>query len=59
MIDSDWQIVPNTNNPVVNRILQDGRTESRLVSSFTPDDPDYAAIMQLVAANELTIAEAS
>ena len=38
------------------------RVDINGVTSFVPLDPansDYAAIMQLVAANELTIAEAS
>ena len=44
---------------IVWREWPDGKQESRLVSSFTPDDPDYANIMALVAAGELTIAPAS
>ena len=43
---------------VVWREWPDGKQESRLVSSFTPEDPDYANIMALVAAGELTIAPA-
>ena len=38
------------------------RVDTNGVTAFVPLDPansDYAAIMQLVAANELTIAEAS
>jgi hypothetical protein len=41
---------------VVWREWPDGKQESRFVSAFTPDDPDYANIMALVAAGELTIA---
>jgi hypothetical protein len=43
---------------VVWRGWPDGKQESRLVSAFTPDDSDYADIMALVAAGELTIAPA-
>lgn len=53
-----WELAIGTFSPVVIRILPDGKQESRLVSAFTPDDPDYTAIMALVPAGELTIAPA-
>lgn len=34
---------------VVWRDLGNGTQESRLVSSFAPEDPDYAEVMALVA----------
>jgi len=41
---------------VVWREWPDGKQESRLVSTFTLDDPDYADIAALVAANKLIVA---
>ena len=57
-----WTLLPSLpmqTEPVVWREWPDGKQESRLVSSFTPDNSDYANIMALVAAGELTIAPAS
>ena len=56
-----WQLLllqPMQTVQVVWREWPDGKQESRLVSAFTPDDPDYANIMALVGAGELTIAPA-
>jgi hypothetical protein len=47
-----------TNPDAVTRVLDNGAQESRLAFSFTQDDPDYAAIMQLVADGKLTIGAA-
>jgi len=58
MSDPVWELAIGTFSPVVTRVWPDGKQESRLVSAFTPDDPDYVAIMALVAAGELTIAPA-
>jgi hypothetical protein len=51
-------LLPLQTELVVWREWSDGKQESRLVSSFTPEDPDYANIMQLVAEGKLTIAPA-
>lgn len=61
MIEPAWTLAPVSLNQVVVvwREWPDGKQESRLASSFTPEDPDYANIMALVAAGELTIAPAS
>jgi len=62
MNEPAWTLLPLIPPATVQSVLRqwpDGKQESRLVSSFTPDDPDYANIMALVAAGELTIAPAS
>ena len=51
--------IGNDKADLVWREWPDGKQESRLASSFTPEDPDYANIMQLVAEGKLTIAPAS
>jgi len=43
---------------VVWREWPDGKQESRLVSAFTLDDPNYTNIMALVASGDLTIGPA-
>jgi hypothetical protein len=61
MSEPSWTLLPSLPmqaGPVVWREWPDGKQESRLASSFTPDDPNYANIMALVAAGELTIAPA-
>ena len=61
MSDPTWKLLPlhpMQTVQVVWREWPDGKQESRLVSAFTPDDPDYANIMALVDAGELTIAPA-
>ena len=62
MSNPTWQLLPlqpMQTVQVVWREWPDGKQESRLVSAFTPDDPDYATIMALVDAGELTIAPAA
>jgi len=44
-----WQLVENPLALVVSRVWDDGKQESRLVSSFTPEDPDYEEVQALVA----------
>jgi len=51
--------IGNDKADLVWREWPDGKQESRLASSFTPEDPDYANIMRLVAEGKLTIAPAS
>jgi hypothetical protein len=61
MTEPSWTLLPSStlqSGLTVWREWPDGKQESRLVSSITPDDTDYANIMQLVAAGELTIAPA-
>lgn len=61
MNEPSWILLPISelqSGPVVWREWPDGKQESRLVSSFTPDDPDYQNIVQLVAEGKLTIAPA-
>jgi hypothetical protein len=61
MNEPSWVLLsslPMQTEPVVWREWPDGKQESRLASSFTPDDPDYQNIMQLVAEGKLTIAPA-
>jgi hypothetical protein len=61
MTEPSWTLLPYSPmqiEPVVWREWHDGKQESRLTSSFTPDDPDYTNIMQLVAEGKLTIAPA-
>ena len=61
MSNPTWQLLPlqpMQTAPVVWREWPDGKQESRLVSAFTLDDPDYTNIMALVDAGELTIAPA-
>ena len=53
MNDPSWILLPNLpmqTDQVVWREWPDGTQESRFVSSFQPYDPDYPAIMALVAA---------
>jgi hypothetical protein len=48
-----WILLPSSpmqSGPIVWREWPDGTQESRLVSSFKLDDPDYSAVMALVAA---------
>jgi hypothetical protein len=62
MSDPTWKLLPlqpMQTVQVVWREWPDGKQESRLVSAFTPDDTDYANIMALVDAGELTIAPAA
>lgn len=49
-----WKLV---SEDVVWRKLDNGVQESRVVSSFTPDDPDYEEVMALVAAGQIVQAE--
>ena len=61
MIKPVWILLPTSffrTELVVWREWPDGKQESRLVSSFSENDLDYADIMALVAAGELTIAPA-
>lgn len=61
MNDPVWKLLPLQPTQTIQVVLrewQDGRQESKLISAFTLDDPDYAAIMALVAEGKLTIAEA-
>lgn len=61
MNEPSWTLLPlmpPATAPSVMRQWPDGKQESRSTASFTPDDPDYEEVMQLVAAGELTIAPA-
>ena len=61
MTEPVWKLLPSDSSRLVDIVWRewpDGKQESRLVSAFTSDDPDYANIMALVAAGELTIAPA-
>lgn len=61
MNDPVWKLLPLQPTQTIQVVLRewpDGRQESKLISAFTLDDPDYAAIMTLVAEGKLTIAEA-
>jgi hypothetical protein len=60
MTNVQWTLLPPMQGDtlVVWRRFPDDKEESRTVSSFTEDDPDYNEIMQLVAEGKLTIAPA-
>jgi hypothetical protein len=61
MNEPTWILLPTLElqtDPIVWREWPDGKQESRLVSAFTLDDPDYANTMKLVEDNKLTIAPA-
>lgn len=49
------KISPTATDKVVWRVFADGRQESRFVSSFTSEDPDYQNIMKLVEEGKLVI----
>lgn len=62
MNDPAWillPLLPMQSVPVVWREWPNGVQESRLVSSFQLDDPDYAAVMALVAAAKPATAPAN
>ena len=55
MNDPVWILLPSLpmqSEPVVWREWPDGVQESRLVSSFEQDEPDYPIIMALMSAHK-------